>query len=67
MAVLAIEKKRIASYDFEEVGDDIYMRGDIKLVFEGIHCVEVSILGVQFQKLLSYKYLEKLIDMYEGY
>lgn len=66
MEVLEIEKKRIASYDFEEVENDVYMRGDIKLVYEGINCVEVSINGVQFKKLLSYKYLERLIEMYEG-
>ncbi len=66
MEVLEIEKKRIASYDFEEVENDVYERGDIRLVFEGIHCVEVSILGVRFAKRTSYKDLEKLIQMYEG-
>ena len=67
MTNIRIQLNRIESYEFEETEEpDTYQRGDIRLVFDGIHCIEVWVLDAQFKKLNSYRDLEKLIEMYEG-
>ena len=63
--MIRIDKKRIETYDFEEVENDVYQRGDITLVFEEHKCVEVSILNAIFKNIYDYRDLEKLIKMYE--
>ncbi len=63
---IRIQKNRIESYDFEETEPDVYVRGEIQLVFEGVNCISLSIEGVKFRSINDYRDLERLIVMYEG-